>query len=392
MRVKKLLELKTPKAKTPPYRRGLPRQRYGREAERLVRMSAVAFTRWTSRPHGWALSRCAERLALPPATLKRWERRWREDRMKLHPRGRPLDRADRELRQAVIAMFSLAGPRLGLPTLQEIFPDVARSQLVELQRRYRFAFRRHNRVMLHALRWTRAGSVWAMDHSDAPCAIDGTYDKLLVVTDLASRQKLLSLPVTNADATTTRQALEALFRFHGAPLVLKSDNGSALIAQEVKTLLRARGVLSLVSPPGTPRYNGSLEAGIGSLKTRAHYESARHDRPGVWTSDDIEAARLGANETSRPEGAAGPTPGLAWNQRERITELERAALRDCYHRHEQLERRHRDLLPDAELSRRERSSIDRMAITRALIERDLLLVRRRRITPPFSSRLWYKIS
>jgi len=52
MRVKKLLELKTPKAKTPPYRRGLPRQRYGREAERLVRMSAVAFTRWTSRPHG----------------------------------------------------------------------------------------------------------------------------------------------------------------------------------------------------------------------------------------------------------------------------------------------------------------------------------------------------
>jgi len=394
MRVKTLFELKSAgaKAHAPPYRRGLPRQRRLREAERLARVSAVAFSRWTRHSHAWALDRSAARLALSPQTLRRWERRWREDRMKLCPRGRPVDRSDRDLRQAIIAMFSLVGPQLGLPTLKDIFPDVARSELVELQRRYRFAYRKHNRVLLHALRWTRPGTVWAMDFADAPCAIDGTYEKILMVSDLASRQKLLALPSTSADALTTKQALEALFRFHRPPLVMKSDNGSSFIAEQVTEFLRERGVLPLFSPPGTPRYNGSIEAGIGSLKTRAHYESARHDRPGEWSSDDIEAARLGANETSRPQGEVAPTPDVAWHRREPVTESERDALHETYRRHERLERHQRALLPEVGLTRREQASIDRIAITRALIERGLLLVRRRRITLPFSHRLLRKIS
>jgi transposase InsO family protein len=312
--------------------------------------------------------------------------------MRLKPRGRPVDRADREARQAILLMFSLMGPTVGLPTLQDIFPDIARSQLVEMQRRYRFAYRKNNRVLLHALRWTRPGSVWAMDFSDAPCAIDGTYEKILMVTDLASREKLFALPAVSADAITTRQALEALFRWHEAPLVMKSDNGSSFVAEEVTEFLRSHGVLPLLSPPGTPRYNGSVEAGIGSVKTRAHYESARHDRPGVWTCGDVEAARLAANETGHPEGQHCPTPDVAWSRREPVTLEERHALHDTYRRFERLERQERSLLPDVELSRREQASIDRIAISRALIERGLLLVRRRRITPPFSQQLLRKIS
>lgn len=369
--------------------RGLRLQKPRRESERVVRVSVVAFTRWSRVSHGWEVSQAAACLGLTHNTLDRWNRRWRQDHMKLKPRGRPIDRADRDVRQAVLSMFSLMGPRVGLPTLQAIFPDVARSQLIELQRRYRFAYLKNKRVLLHALRWTRPGSVWATDFSDAPCAIDGAYDKLFMVNDLASRMKIEALPTDNEEARTARRSLEAHFFWHGAPLVLKCDNGSAYISEELRECLSRHGVLPLFSPPYTPAYNGSTEAGNGSIKTRAHHESARHDRPGQWTCDDIEAARLLANETSRIEGA---TPDVLWARRTRITPEERRTFLATYHRHQLSERRDRGVSPDTELERHEQASLDRVAITRALVELGYLLVRRRRITLPLSHRLMRKIS
>ena len=59
-----------------------------------------------------------------------------------------------------------------------------------------------------------------------------------------------------------------------------------------------------MSPPRTPRYNGSAEAGNGAVKTPSHHEAARHGRIGCWTSDDLEAVRLQANLTARPWGDA----------------------------------------------------------------------------------------
>ena len=76
-------------------------------------------------------------------------------------------------------------------------------------------------------------------------------------------------------------------------------------------MLKAEGIWLLLSPPGTPEYNGACEAGIGSLMTRANHESFRNDRPGEWTCDDIEGARLMANQTARPQGHMGPTPDEA---------------------------------------------------------------------------------
>ena len=58
------------------------------------------------------------------------------------------------------------------------------------------------------------------------------------------------------------------------------------------------GVWSLYSPERTPSYNGSVEAGIGSISVRAHYQSARADRPGDWTQTIrvFEAKFPGAKE------------------------------------------------------------------------------------------------
>lgn len=54
--------------------------------------------------------------------------------------------------------------------------------------------------------------------------------------------------------------------------------------------LRRWSVIPRLSPPGTGRYNGGAEAGIGSLKTRIFYQAIDHGTWG-WTFDDVAAAR-----------------------------------------------------------------------------------------------------
>ena len=66
-------------------------------------------------------------------------------------------------------------------------------------------------------------------------------------------------------------ALLSLFALHGAPLVLKTANGSPFGDSAARRYLHGCGVIPLFSPPHTPRYNGSVEAGIGSLKTRTEH-------------------------------------------------------------------------------------------------------------------------
>ncbi len=80
-------------------------------------------------------------------------------------------------------------------------------------------------------------------------------------------------------------------------------------------LLDRWGVLRLFSPPRTPRYNGSCEAGIGSMKVRTHHQAALRGSPGEWTCDDAEAARRLNESRPRPWGSRGPTPSEAWEGR-----------------------------------------------------------------------------
>jgi hypothetical protein len=134
---------------------------------------------------------------------------------------------------------------------------------------------------------------------------------------------------------TAITALEMLFHQYGPPLVLKSDNGSAFIAGETQRLLDEWRVWHLRSPPEWPEYNGACEAGIGSMKTRTHHESSRLGHPGEWTCEDVEAAKLQANETARPWGLHGPTPAEAWRQRRRISAKERTVFAKIANQREQ---------------------------------------------------------
>lgn len=350
-----------------------------RRMERRLKIRALGAAIWLFL---WGLTprEIARRMNMDVKTLESWRAGWSRDHLKVIPRGRPVKCVDMATRNGVIAFIQLVGPGVGLPTLQAGFPDVSRAELERILHGYRKEYLGSGAHSVHALRWTKPGTVWAIDHLEPDVAVDAEFRFVLVVRDLASGEQLLALPVKRKDMKTVAEALVALFLAHGAPLVLKADN--AFDAEEVHGVLSTWGVALLLSPPETPRYNGSVEAGIGSLKTRTHHEAAKNDRPGEWTCDDVEAGRLACNELGRPRGAAGPTPEALWATRRMADLAERSLFHARIERHRKEVRAEQGVLPGFELGRWDRTALEREAISRALVARGLLEVRRRRIPPP----------
>jgi hypothetical protein len=133
-----------------------------------------------------------------------------------------------------------------------------------------------------------------------------------------------------------------------------------------------------------PRYNGASEAGIGAPKVRAYWEAARDGRAGHWTSDDVEAARLQANETPRPNGHASLNPETLWKNRSPITHQDRSEFGRTVElcRPEAFQRY--ELAAQEELTVRERDAVYRFAVSRVLGAHGLLAITRRRISLPIT--------
>jgi transposase InsO family protein len=370
--------------------RGFARQRSQRVLEHHLREHLVDFRAWTAQL-GWSATQTAALLEIAPRTLRHWQHTLRAGTT-LQPLGRPVQRAPRPERQAVLDLLHEVGPGLGLPTLRDCFPELARAELEDLLRRYRRVCRLRYHATWHVLHWTVPGSVWAMDFAQAPTPIDGLYPYLLAVRDLASGQQLLWLPTRAVSAQETTLALAMLFALHGAPLVLKSDNGSPFIADATRAFLRSAGVNSLFSPPQTPRYNGSIEAGIGSLKTRTERHAARSGHPAIWTSDDVAAAVDEANTLARPHGESSPTAQECWTARRRLTAAERALFTETLARLLDEERALEGLATEGSPSTTRERRAERNATRRALVEHGFLLFSRRRIPLPLRKKKVARIS
>jgi hypothetical protein len=178
-----------------------------------------------------------------------------------------------------------------------------------------------------------------------------------------------------------RNELALLFALHGAPWILKTDNGSAFIADVMRWFLRDANVHQLFSPPRCPSYNGSIEASIGALKRRSQLQSEHAGQPGLWTSDHLAAARNQANAATRPRRLHGQTPQQAWDARAPLTAEQRDAFAATLAQCQTEARLERPLHPDQPLTRAQQAALDRVAFSRALVAHDLLLFRRRRIPP-----------
>ena len=374
-----------------PKRRGIVGQRERRENERAVRVMVLAVARWAL-AHGKTLEEAAQKLFMSPRTLKEWLKSWAKDKMEVKAVGRKPDRGAGWQRDLAFALFDLLGPGTGIPTFRALLPEMSRGELEEIKERYVRIYKSKNKVTYRMLRWTRPGAIWAMDHTWAPMPVDGVFDLLLLVRDLASREILSSLPVETDDSQTVISLLRGLFAWHGKPLLIKSDNGPGFTAKAVRDFLEANGVHLLLSPPGTPQFNGSCEAGCGAVKSYAFHEAARNDRPHAWTPDDVEAGRCRSNIIPRQDDPFGRTPDQIFESRDPVSPGERAAFHFAYLHHEEEVRAELELEPGVEISVHEQDRVDRLALSRALVQEGFLFFRRRRKPPVISRRKFAKIS
>jgi transposase InsO family protein len=354
-----------------------------RDLEQQTRTQALVLQRWAA-GQGVSLRQIAGQIGLAEQTLSDWSAS-----RALHlagqnghdvARGRPHHAPSVERARDVQELLEECRGRLGLPALKGIFLDIPRNDLTEIRKQY---LAEHEPSIEHLI-WTRPGSVWAADFTEPDLPIDGIYPYILSIRDLASTYQLLALPVIHCFATVTIACLSYLFAAFGPALVFKSDNGSPLVAGEVQEILAVAGVTSLPSPPMTPRYNGAIEAGIGALKTRTLLIAASHGRSDQWTCDDVEAARLEANDQARPRGRTGPSPNALWNSRSPITPEERsgflAAL--ALAREEEALKMIESIQtppgcrPAGSLNLAQRATVARRATRRVLVDSGLLLFRR----------------
>ena len=301
-------------------------------------------------------------------------------------RGRPPVVSDRAERNDVFRFLQqVTGPAVGLPALRWLFPALLRVVLACLLLRFRRVWRWRHMERGYRLTWHRPGAVWAIDHSEPRHPVDGLYPYLLAVRDLASGYQLAWTGVRTVGADETEAIVAQLMAEHGAPLTLKSDNGSAFASELFRrAMLRAEAV-QLFSPPRRPAYNGALERSNGVNKIYTHQHAIHQGHPLRWTSADLEHARTLANTISRPWGMKGPTPAEAWHARQPITRQERDTFQTqlAQHRSEVAEEMGIDLaalpLPHADQARLDRVALQR--VLEGLGYLTLTLVRRRRANP-----------
>jgi hypothetical protein len=134
------------------------------------------------------------------------------------------------------------------------------------------------------------GAVWAIDGTwlDQPVAPLGR--RALVVVELHSRKTLCLQSVAGERAVAAEWVLRGLIERHGAPLVLKLDNGSGFVAKRFGRFCREQGITLLHSPVRRPRYNGTCEVSGRWAKRRANAAAARRGEPGGLCQADLDSA------------------------------------------------------------------------------------------------------
>lgn len=330
---------------------------------------------------GLTLQQCGHLLHLAPRTLRAWDHACRPETIGLVPVGRPRPRSPLPVRQAILDYLKLTGPGTGVPTLQDHFRAVARGELADLLARYRAACRAGPTPCPRVLHGQTPGRVWAADFTEPSRygaartlpPIAGSYPYVLAVRDLASGAMLAWQALPALTEEVSRVNFGHLFALHGAPLVLKVDNGSAFRAWAFQEYLEVSGVIPLYSPPACPGYNGAIEAAIGSLKKRIEDQAWAEGHSRRWELADLAAAQEAA---SHPRRLNGRTPTSVWESRTVIDPLERVVFALTLDRQPFGVRNERGINQEELLDHWRQSAVDRHAIERALVERGHLLFTR----------------
>jgi putative transposase len=109
------------------------------------------------------------------------------------------------------------------------------------------------------------GQVWAVDFIEDKL-VSGRRLRILSVLDLCSRYALDSLVEHSLTGELAARHLESLFLSHGAPRVLRRDQGPEFESRVFQKLLRTWRVQDEPVPKGQPFDNGHVESFHGSLR------------------------------------------------------------------------------------------------------------------------------
>jgi putative transposase len=111
----------------------------------------------------------------------------------------------------------------------------------------------------------RRNHVWSYDFT-LDQTEDGKRLKLMPVVDEFTRECHAIEVERSITAQDVISALSYLFRVHGEPEFIRSDNGPEFIARAVKEWLAASGVQTLYIEPGSPWENAYVESFNGKLE------------------------------------------------------------------------------------------------------------------------------
>jgi hypothetical protein len=237
------------------------------------------------------LELCSDLLAY--STVLRWNARATNGSVlmaKAGPKKKPLPDAaalQRQIQQLPAGARRTAGSG---PLHQQWQDFISRRDFQEM-----VAQERQNKIdHMKRITWHRPGVAWSMDTTDY-----GSM-KITPLRDLASKYQIPTpLLQPTEDGARIAAYLDGLFSREGAPLVLKRDLGSPLNCQAVEAVLEKHLVLTLNSPPGYPRYNGSAERGMQDLKSALAQQHQRHLTANMPLAVELELATHQLNHQPR---------------------------------------------------------------------------------------------
>jgi transposase InsO family protein len=210
-------------------------------------------------------------LALPRSTYRRWHGRFRAGSDIIRPPGpKKCQPLPLEALKTDLAKLAHAAKRTGGTGLlyERYSSSVSRRALQSLVAEARAEQNRLQRSSLLSVQWHHPNLAWATDASEYHRDGQGQKLKLVVVQDLNSSFRFAPMCALTLSGEAIAGYLEDLFEQHGAPLVLKRDNGSIFNSSAVDAVLSHWQVLPLNSPVYYPPYNGGIERGIGELKAQ----------------------------------------------------------------------------------------------------------------------------
>jgi len=170
------------------------RQAPCRQREHEARCHAVQLCQMRDVP----CSQVARQLGLAPRTLCHWKLKQARAAWEPRPLGRPPKQSSPERVLEACSLLEREGP-VGIPTLRAEL-GMPRCELIDLRRAHENWHRANRRRSQERLTWSRPGSVWAIDHTEPPAPIDGSFPYILSVRDLASGMELAWLTVFGEQA------------------------------------------------------------------------------------------------------------------------------------------------------------------------------------------------